>query len=84
MNYAEAKKLVGNQPTFALKNMVVALSTMQFLNTPTKNLRLKAAKIVLKGDTNDKPEPFKQYALTGSIGVKSIVNGNTWAESEVV
>ena len=50
MNYAEAKKLVGSQPTFALKNMVVALSTMQFLNTPAENLRLEAAKIVLKGD----------------------------------
>lgn len=83
MNYAEAKKLVGNQPTFALKNMVVALSTMQFLNTPEENLRLEAAKIVLKGDPNDKPEPFKQYALTGGPGVKCIANGNTWEESEV-
>jgi hypothetical protein len=83
MNYAEAKKIVGNQPTFALKNMVVALSTMQFLNTPAENLRLEAAKIVLKGNQNDKPEPFKQYALTGGPGVKSIANGNTWAESEV-
>lgn len=84
MNYAEAKKLVGSQPTYALRNMVVALSTMQFLNTPAENLRLEAAKIVLKGDPNDKPEPFKQYALTGNPGVKSIANGNTWAESEIV
>ena len=83
MNYAEAKKLVENQPTFALKNMVVALSTMQFLNTPEENLRLEAAKIVLKGDPNDKPEPFKQYALTGGPGVKCIANRNTWEESEV-
>jgi len=84
MNYAKAKKLVGNQPTFALKNMVVALSTLQFLNTPAENLRLKAAQIVLKGDPADKPEPFKQYALTGGTGTKCIMNGNTWAESEVV
>ena len=28
-----------------------------------------------------KPEPGKQYALTGAG--KSIANGNTWAESEV-
>ena len=83
MNYAEAKKLVGNQPTFALKNMVVALSTLQFLNTPAENLKLKAAQIVLKGDPADKPEPFKQYALTGGTGVKCIMNGNTWSESEV-
>ena len=83
MNYAEAKKLVGNQPIFALKNMVVALSTLQFLNTPAENLRLKAAQIVLKGDPADKPEPFKQYALTGNTGVKCIMNNNTWSESEV-
>lgn len=31
----------------------------------------------------DKPEPYKQYALTGSFGVKCIANGNTWKESEV-
>jgi hypothetical protein len=84
MTYAEAKKIVGNQPTFALKNMVVALSTLQFLNTQAENLRLEAAKIVLKGDPADKPEPFKQYALTGGTGTKCIMNGNTWAESEVV
>jgi hypothetical protein len=29
------------------------------------------------------PEPGKQYALTGGTGTPSIVNGNTWAESEV-
>lgn len=84
MNYAEAKKIVGNQPTYALKNMVKALQMLTFLNTPEDWKRLEAAKIVLKGDPKDKPEPFKQYALTGGPGVKSIVNGNTWAESEVV
>ena len=30
-----------------------------------------------------KPEPYKQYRLTGGRGVKCIANGNTWAESEV-
>lgn len=83
MNYAEAKKIVGSQPTWALKNMVIALSTCSFFNTVEENLRLEAAKIVLKGKLKDKPEPFKQYALTGGTGVKCISNGNTWAESEV-
>mgnify|MGYP007090452650 CR=1 FL=1 len=31
----------------------------------------------------DKPKPYKQYALTGGFGVKCIANGNTWQESEV-
>lgn len=83
MNYAEAKKIVGSQPTWALKNMVIALSTCSFFNTVEENLRLEAAKIVLKGDPANKPKPFKQYALTGGTGVKCIMNGNTWAESEV-
>ena len=30
-----------------------------------------------------KPEPDKQYKLTGGPGEKCIANGNTWAESEV-
>lgn len=84
MNYAEAKKIVGNQPTYALKNMVKALQMLTFLNTPEDWKRLEAAKIVLKGKKADKPEPFKQYALTGGKDVKCITNGNTWAESEVV
>lgn len=31
----------------------------------------------------DEPVPGKQYLLTGKPGVKCIMNGNTWAESEV-
>ena len=83
MNYAEAKKIVGNQPTYALKNMVKALQMLPYLNTAEEWKRLEAAQIVLKGKKADKPEPFKQYALTGGPGVKCIANGNTWEESEV-
>jgi len=52
MTYSEAKKIVGNQPTWAIKNMVVALSLpiSKFLNTNEDNQRLLAAKIVLKGN----------------------------------
>lgn len=50
MTYEEAKKIVGNQPTWALKNMVKALQMFGgYMNTPEENLRLQAAKIVLKG-----------------------------------
>jgi len=31
----------------------------------------------------DEPEPGKDYALTGTKDTKCILNGNTWAESEV-
>lgn len=48
MTYEEAKKITGNQPTFALRNMVAALKMYSPLNTPEDNLRLKAAQIVLR------------------------------------
>jgi hypothetical protein len=50
MNYQEAIKITGNQPIWALKNMVKALKMMQILNTLAENEKLKAAQIVLKGD----------------------------------
>lgn len=31
----------------------------------------------------DRPEPYKQYRLTGARGTKCIANGNSWAESRV-
>ena len=36
------------QPTYALKNMVKALSIMELLNTPEENQRLADAKAELK------------------------------------
>jgi len=48
MNLIEAKKIVGNQPTWALKNMVKALKMLPLLNTEEDEQRLIAAKIVLK------------------------------------
>jgi hypothetical protein len=44
----EAKKIVGNQPTWALKNMVKALKMLPALNTPEDEQRLIAAKVVLR------------------------------------
>jgi hypothetical protein len=44
VNLIEAKKIVGNQPTWALKNMVKALNMLPWLNTAEDELRLKAAK----------------------------------------
>ena len=48
MNLIEAKQLVGNQPTWALKHMVRALNMLPALNTAADELNLQAAKIVLK------------------------------------
>ena len=48
MTIEEAKKIAGNQPVWALKNMIKALSMMSVLNTDEENRRLQAAKIVLK------------------------------------
>ena len=48
MTIEEAKKIVGNQPSWALKNMVKALTMLPWLNTAEDELRLEAAKVVLK------------------------------------
>ena len=50
MTTEEAWKIVGNQPKWAIRNMVKALSTMKALNTAEENQRLAAAKICLKTD----------------------------------
>ena len=49
MTIEEAKKIVGNQPKWAVKNMVKALSMHQWLNTPKESIRLEAGKLILKG-----------------------------------
>ena len=48
MDIIEAKKIVGNQPSWALKNMVKALNMLPWLNTDEDKQRLEAAKVVLK------------------------------------
>ena len=48
MTFEEAKKIVGNQPKWAIKNMVKALNMCPWLNTEEEKQRLQAAKIVLK------------------------------------
>ena len=48
MTLQEAKKIVGNQPKWAIKNMVKALSLHSWHNTPEENERLEAGKLVLK------------------------------------
>jgi len=49
MTYQEAKKIIGNQPRWAIHNMILALTMCQWLNTSTENQRLEAAKIVIEG-----------------------------------
>lgn len=48
MTLEQAKKIVGNQPNWALKNMVKALKMMPILNTAQDEERLAAALVVLK------------------------------------
>jgi hypothetical protein len=48
MTESEAKKITGNQPKWALKNMIRALTILSVLNTPEENERLKAAKFLMK------------------------------------
>jgi hypothetical protein len=48
MTLEQAKKIVGNQPNWALKNMVKALKMMPILNTAQDEQRLAAALVVLK------------------------------------
>lgn len=48
MNLKKVKRIVGNQGTWALKNMVRALKMLPWLNTPEDKERLDAAKVVLK------------------------------------
>ena len=48
MTLAEAIKIVGkNQPIWAVRNMVKALSMCTWLNTPEEERRLQAGKIIL-------------------------------------
>ncbi len=50
MTIEEARKIVGKgSPRSALKNMVLALSMHAWNNTPAEDLRLEAAKLILKG-----------------------------------
>jgi hypothetical protein len=47
MTLEQAKVIVGNQPTFALRNMVRALDMLPWLNTDKDRERQAAAKVVL-------------------------------------
>ena len=49
MTYEDAKKIIGKQPHWALKNMVKALQMHSWLNIEIENQRLEAGKILLKG-----------------------------------
>ena len=55
MTLAEAEKIVGRQPTWALRNMVLALKMHIWLNTAEENERLKAARMVLRNRKRIKP-----------------------------
>lgn len=47
LTLAEACDRIGNQPTWALKNMIRALSTLRMLNTPEEEQNLRAAQMIV-------------------------------------
>ncbi len=47
---------------------------------PTRNAACACCEQDAAGD---RPEPGRQYRLTGASGTPAISNGSTWAESEV-
>lgn len=49
MDKLQAIKLTGNQPRWALKNMVKALQMCPWLNTDIENQRLEAGLFLMKG-----------------------------------
>lgn len=48
MNKDEACRIIGNQPAYAVRNMIRALESIPFLNTDEDNRRLEAARIWIK------------------------------------
>jgi hypothetical protein len=52
MTLNDALKIVGNNPSWALRNMVKALSLCTWMNTAEDEQRKAAAKIVLKAMRN--------------------------------
>ena len=56
MDLEQAKKIAGNQPSYALKNMHKALSMCRWLNTSEEEERLQATCIILT-------KPYPKYNL---------------------
>ena len=48
MSVIQAWKIIGNQPRWAIKNMVKALGMFAAIHTPEETRRLQAARICLK------------------------------------
>ena len=48
MTIDQAREIVGNQPTWALKNMVKALKMLPLMNTAQDEKRLAAAVMIIK------------------------------------
>jgi hypothetical protein len=48
MTVEQAKAIVGNQPTYALRNMVRAINMFPWINTDADLERQEAAKVVIR------------------------------------
>ena len=76
----QRKAILGNQPSWALKNMVKALSMGALMNTPEENERLEAGKEEIKARSNSARNAnrrAKHEALTslGLVRVKGALGG---------
>jgi hypothetical protein len=65
MNLEEAKKIVGNQDTVSLRNMIKALEMLPLLNTSEDDKRLMAGKIVLKARNKNLKASLNRQARLG-------------------
>ena len=61
MSITEAKKIVGNQPKWVLRNMVKALTMCSWLNDENDKQRLAAAKLILKGEQTNENLSSERY-----------------------
>jgi hypothetical protein len=57
MTLRYAKKIVGNQPLFVIRNMIATLKMRRVLNNEEENQLLKAAETILKW--NKIPKDYK-------------------------
>jgi hypothetical protein len=48
MTTEEARAIVGNQPTYALRNMIRALDMFAWINTDADRERQEAARVVIR------------------------------------
>lgn len=65
MTLNEARNIIGNQQIAHLKNMIKALSMFPFLNTKEDEIRLQAAKLIIKAHNKNLKSSILRGARLG-------------------